>query len=221
MSLQSVSAALQGGGVGGNDAIPAALVELQGLRQTLVVGATANTKMDIAAIRTEDTIIGAVAFPHASGEPVNQLANITIVDTHATGTVTVAAVNADDTVTVNGNVYTFKAAPASALHVKRTAGDNTANAAALAAAINAYENRYTGSTTNAAAVVAVAASAVVTITAKVDGAAGNSITLASSNGTRLAVTGSGTLTGGSDTGGIKCSANLSANSLMVTWFNKR
>jgi hypothetical protein len=132
-------------------------------------------------------------------------------------------VNDADTVTVNTVVYTFKDAPTLPTHVKRTAGNNNANAAALAAAINAYEARYQGASNGMRLpeVVAVAASAVVTVTAVVDGVAGNSITLASSTGVRLAVTGSGTLTNGTDTGGFTSSSNLSGQTVLVFWFNKR
>lgn len=71
------------------------------------------------------------------------------------------------------------------------AGSNTTTAAALVAAI-------TTSTTAAVQVVkAAAAAAVVTVTSKVGGLAGNTITFVSSNGSRLAVTGSGFLASGS------------------------
>lgn len=65
-------------------------------------------------------------------------------------------------------------------------GTDAEVAASIADAINA----------SAAAVSAVAADDVVTITADVGGTAGNAITFTSSDGTRLAVTGSGTLEGG-------------------------
>lgn len=70
---------------------------------------------------------------------------------------------------------------------------DTATGDSLAAAVAAEA-------TIAALVTAVNASGVVTLTAIEDGTAGNAITLVSSNGTRLAVTGSGTLASGAATG---------------------
>lgn len=72
---------------------------------------------------------------------------------------------------------------------------NTNTAAALAAAINA-----SASALISGQCTATSSSAVVTITAKVPGVTGNAQTLATSNGTRLAITGGGSrLTGGSET----------------------
>ena len=219
MSLQTLSNQLGKGGVGIPDQIPAALKELQGFNVSVVAGAAAASKMNVAALRSEDTLASVLAFN--AGVPAEDKANCTISATKAYGTVTVAAVNDADTATVNGVVYTFKDAPTALNHVKRTAGNNNANALALATAINTYERRYTSQGSRVAQVVAVANSAVVTITAVVDGAAGNSITLLSSNGTRLAVTGSGTLTNGSDTGGFTSTTNLTGQTVVVIWFNKR
>ncbi len=72
--------------------------------------------------------------------------------------------------------------------------NNTTTAAALAAAINA-------STTSLVSghVIATSALAVTTLTAIVPGIAGNAVTLASSDGTTMAVTGSGRLIGGTET----------------------
>jgi hypothetical protein len=72
-------------------------------------------------------------------------------------------------------------------------GTDSETATAMAAAVNA-------STTDiiSKVVTGAAASAVVTLTAKPAGHCGNAVTLASSNGTRLAVSGA-RLTGGSDT----------------------
>lgn len=73
-------------------------------------------------------------------------------------------------------------------------GSNTETATALAAAINA-------STTGAISdfVTATSSAGVVTVTADVAGVSGNAITFVSSDGTRLAVTGSGKLASGSET----------------------
>lgn len=219
MALQTVSSLMGDGGAHLNDQLRAAVKELQGLNVTAVAGAAAGTKMDIAALRAEDTLIA--VLQGTSGTFVNDTANCTISSTTASGTVTIASVAADDTVTVNSVVYTFKASPASTTQVKWTNGNNNANAAALSAAINAHESRYDGAKARVPAVKATVSNAVVTITALVDGTAGNSITLASSNGTRLAVTGSGTLTNGTNTGGFTSTTNNASKDMLVFWFNKR
>lgn len=118
----------------------------------------------------------------------------------ATGTVTCATALAADTVTINGVVFTaVSGTPANQQF--DISGNNDAEAASLAAAINGI----TGS--NAALingfVVASAAGNVVTLRCPHKGILGNAITLASSNGTRLAVSGA-RLTGG--TGGFGTSS---------------
>jgi phage tail sheath gpL-like len=111
----------------------------------------------------------------------------------ASGTVTCAAVQADDTVTINGQTFTAKASGATGDQWNITALDNTATAAALAAAINA-------STTAGVTGIVTATSAlgVVTISAIQSGKVGNAISLASSDGTRLAVS-AAKLASGADT----------------------
>lgn len=301
--------------------------ELQGLRSTLVDGAAAGTKMNIAAMRTEDTILSAVVLADTWAAPTDDTANITIQPTKASGTITISGNPvADETVTVNGTVYTWKATPTAKTHVKITAGDNTAMAAALAAAINAYENRFEtalhGDGNHVGKVVATSALGVVTVTSVEDGAGsgptvtdtgttitidstdpgavtatfvsagnndaltvngvtftvkttvtdselhmsvkasdtlqaaaaaalinayeqeygtlgvvatsalgvvtissrygrtGNSITLSDAS-TNVACSGSGYLANGTNTGGIKSTTNLSAATLLVTWFDKQ
>ena len=71
------------------------------------------------------------------------------------------------------------------------AGTDATTGAAIAAAINASTTAAVKRTTATAA-----SNGVVTVTAKIGGAAGNAITFTSSNGTRLAVTGSGFLANG-------------------------
>jgi hypothetical protein len=159
--------------------------ELQGLRLNAVAGAAAGTKMNIAAMRSEDTIVAAA---DAAGILADDAVNCTISSSKAAGTLTVAAAVDGDTCVVNGVTYTFKNTPTSAVHVKVTAGNNTAMALALATTINSYENRRlsTGNFNNPA-VIATAAAAVVTITSVAAGTgngpvvveAGNEITVVS------------------------------------------
>jgi hypothetical protein len=67
-------------------------------------------------------------------------------------------------------------------------------------------------------VVATAASNVVTVKAVEEGTGGNAIVLTSADGTIVA-SGSGTLAGGTATGGIKSSG--ATNQIILFWFNKK
>jgi hypothetical protein len=106
----------------------------------------------------------------------------------STGTVTLDAVDAADTVTVGGTVLTAVSGAPDPGEFDISGTDAEA-ATSLAEAINA--------SAAAAIVVAVAAADVVTLTSVEGGVLANQITLASSNGTRLAVSGT-RLTGGAD-----------------------
>lgn len=97
----------------------------------------------------------------------------------ASGTVTVASILADDTITVNGVTLTGKSSPSGQDQFDSDGSDATV-ATAIAACINAH-------TSLTGIVTASASNAVVTVSAYVKGLIGNAITLASSNGTRLAV----------------------------------
>jgi hypothetical protein len=114
---------------------------------------------------------------------------LTAIQQRSTGTVTAAAVLAADTVTMNGVVFTaVNGSPVG--NQFDMSGSNTACATSLAAAINAC------ATAGVLGVVAAKSSAaVVTVFAVVPGTAGNSLTLASSNGGRLAISGA-TFSGG-------------------------
>jgi len=108
--------------------------------------------------------------------------------TRATGNVTFGGLPvADETVTINGEVYTFKAARAAAFEVTIGA-DAEATADNLLAAIN-LDGNGTYNPTDAGV-------GVVTITAAAPGVAGNAVTLAES-ATNTTVSGA-TLTGGVD-----------------------
>ena len=196
--------------------VEAILKELQGLNIDVIDGAAANTKMNLTAIRTEDTIVGAVAYSDTWAAPTNDKANISIVDLRATGTITVGTVSVGDVATVDGVAFTIVAAITDAQDYRQVL-TGTANqvAANLAAAINKME-KVRGST---AKLIASANTNVVTVTAKAEGTSGNSITLAETGNT-FTVSGA-TLAGGSATGGIKSTTNLSTATLVLYWYNKK
>lgn len=173
--------------------IAKALKELQGLRLSVVAGAAAGTAMAIAALRTEDTIVGAVVTTDAGGALADDSANITIQPTKASGTLTISGNPVSTEVfTVNGVTYTFKDAPTNPTDVKITAGDVTAMAAAVVVAVNNYETRRTtdGSFAFAPQVVATSSAGVVTLTSVADGV-GNA-PVVTGTVTVLAAAGSGT-----------------------------
>ena len=213
MSLVSISNLGVGGiGLSGqtDTSVFGVLRELRGLNISLVTGGAANAKYNLAAIRSEDTILS--VLNNNAGTITDVTAGATIAVTQATGTITCASVAVDDTVTVNGKVYTAKAVPVGYTQFSQ-AGTDTQDAASLVAAINARE----AATSNG--VTAANVAGVVTVTAVVDSTAGNALTLLSSNGTRAAVSGAGTLTGGTATGGV---LNTAVTNQMVTfWYNKR
>lgn len=153
------------------------VTELQGLRVVAVNGAAASTKMDVPAIRSEDTILEAIILADTWAAPTSDVANVSIVDTHASGTLTISGDPLDDeTFVVNGVTYTFKTTPTQMTHVKITAGDNNTMAAAVASAVNSYETRKIGGigagsgNMNTPGVVATVATNVVTFKSYADGA---------------------------------------------------
>jgi hypothetical protein len=209
-------ARIKAGGIGllgGLGSIPAVLQELQGLNISLLAGALANTKIDLAAIRSEDTIIG--ALNNDAGVLTDILSSLSIVDLRATGTLTLDTAVASDAVNVNGKVYTFQAGAPAKYGEVQIGADDAASAANLAAAINAYE---TSLGKGGADVEADADAAVVTITAVAEGTGGNAIVLTSADAT-ITASGAGTLAGGSATGGIKSTG--ATDQIVLFWFNKK
>ena len=201
MAKESVAKLMQG-----NPRIPKILKELQGFSVSVLTGANADTKIDLAAIRTEDTVISAIL---SDGTTLTDItADHSIVDLRASGTLTLGTVVANNTATVNGRVFTFKATPTGVQEVALGA-DADAAAANLAAAINAVE----GNT-----VTASAASNVVTVKANAEGTGGNAIAIV--GGSNVTASGA-TLAGGSATGGVKFSSSTATKQVLLFWFNKR
>ena len=113
----------------------------------------------------------------------------------ASATITLVSAVATNTVTIGKVVFTFTSTPSvsssTAQDVEVDGADDTADAAALAAAINA-------NAASSAIVYATSALGVVTVTCRVPGIIGNQIVL-SKSGAPITVTGSGYLASG--TGG--------------------
>lgn len=133
-------------------------------------------------------IVTAAAVANADTITINGQA-ITATQKRASCTVTVASIQADDTVTVNGVVFTAKAVP-SGNYQFDSDGTDTQVAAALVTKINAATLR-----SNEAAsagiynkIEAKSSAGAITLYAITEGTAGNSYTIATSNGTRLAIT---------------------------------
>ncbi len=190
-----------------------ALTELQGLTISVLAGAGANTKINVAALRSEDTILA--ALNNNAGTITDVTGSVTIEDVRASGTVSVGTVAAGDTVSVAGLTYTLVSNPtviAQGDYSKVKVGASATECAAnLAAAINAREaNRNQ-------VVLASAATTTVTVRAVAEGTGGNSVALAETGNT-FTISGA-TLAGGTATGGIKVSSIT--NQVLLFWFNKK
>lgn len=155
--------------------------------------------------------------------------------TTASATLTPVTVVADNTCVVSGVTFTAKVAPSplpgdavtQQFYTKAaapaypgvagaTAGSDCATGHWLARAINDYEAK---NFTLDVVATAHATTGVVTLVPRTP-KAGNLITLAKT-ATNVAVTGSGTLTGGTNTGGVKSTTNLASKTVTLFWFNKR
>lgn len=195
-----------GAGFQGTGKESAAYALLNGTQVSLVTGGAANAKLALADIEPGDKLISVIN--NNAGVLTDVTATTTIASKTATGTVTVGTAAKDDTVAIAGFVYTLTdTKPADSDYSKVLIGSTaTITAASLAAAINARE------ATRQSKVSATAAAAVVTITAT-PGAAGNALALVET-GSSFTVSGA-TLSGGSDTGGIK--VTTATDQLQVVW----
>jgi len=212
MTKEVVSSQLMKGGAGSVDQLPAIVRELSGYTVSYVAGATNGTKMNIAAMRLEDTILAVIVGVDAGGAWVDDAAQCTIQATKASGTLTVATVVNTNTCTVGKTTYTFKTTPTTYTATQvdlPILGSNDLNAAQLCAAINAIECRYNGSVARIPNVVATVANAVVTVTAVVDGV-GNAPVITGTV-TVLAATNSATATAT-----LTCATVVNTNTFVVT-----
>jgi len=206
------------GGAGMHTAAPGSAAEalkaLFGLKVSLIAGAAAGTKLNLADIRPGDVILA--AHNNNSGAFTDVTAGTTIDNPNATGTVTVGAATAGDSVTIAGLTYTL-VAPGTAIDAGgmtklALVGGQTAAALAgrLAALVNAREDNRTSK------VKASANAAVITLTAVEEGTVGNAVALAETGNT-FTISGA-TLTGGTNTGGIK--VNATTNQVVLYWLKK-
>lgn len=211
-TLEKIAAV--GGGVGVGS-VQALIRELQGLNVSLLAGGSAGAKLNLAAIRQEDTIIA--AFNNNAGTLTDVTGTMSIASVRASGTVTAAGNTAGDTVSINGLTYTLVANDATVGELDfskvKVGASVSACASNLAAAVNAREAQRIGGTTVSASVDG----AVVTITADVEGTAGNAYALVET-GSSFTISGA-TLSGGTATGGVRSSGVT--NQIILFWFNKR
>lgn len=163
---------------GGTDTLDAA---------ALAAAINASTSAGVVGAVTATSANAVVTLTAPPGAGVITVENLGVV---ATGTATCASVDAADAISINGQAITAHATTA-ANNQFVVGATNAATATNLAAAIN-------GSTTAIVSkhVRALARSAVVHIFARYGGIAGNAITLTTNDGTDLAVSGTGQLTGG-------------------------
>lgn len=213
---KETNAQLGHGGIGfqgdGPGSAAAMIKELQGFNVELLAGAGADTKIDVAAIRSEDTIIK--ALNNNAGAITDITGTLSIETLIASGTLTGTTVVADDTVVVNGMTYTFQAGVAAGYGQVQVGGSDDDSMANLADAINAYEGSLAK---DGDEVSANAVTTVVTVSAAVAGAAGNAFDISSGQGSIVAS--GATLAGGSDTGGIQSTG--ATDQVILFWYNKQ
>jgi len=194
----------------GPNSAEALIKELQGLNVELLAGAAADTKIDVAAIRSEDTVLK--ALNNNAGTITDITSTISINALAASGTLQCGTVTAGETVQVNGATYTFQVAAATTHLQVQIGASATISATNLKNAINLYENRIGA---GPAPIVATSTTDTVTVTATTEGTAGNAIaTVGDTNITA----GAATLAGGTATGGIQSTGIT--NQVILFWYNK-
>lgn len=198
-------------GVGSNSAA-GVLTELQGLSIELLAGAGADTKIDVAAIRQEDTILK--ALNNNAGTITDITSSMSINSVKATGTLTASTIIAGSECSVAGKSYVFQAGAPVKYGEVQVGADDDESITNLAAAITAYENSVGR---GGAQVTASPATTVCTITAVADGTSGNALGLTTEDGT-IVVSGA-TLAGGTGTGGVQSTGVT--NQVILFWYNKQ
>lgn len=160
------------------------------IKGTGITGLKQDSSVDHVAIRDIVNHLQSLASGNEKGTVYAQSGSSNPVA--ASGTLTCASVVATDTVTIGPTTFTFTSTPTLSTDVEVDGADDTADAAALAAAINAH------ATVNQV-VTATSALGVVTLAAKQRGVVGNFIKLASTGGTVTVAAMSGGTGGATDT----------------------
>lgn len=193
----------------------AALGELQGINVVVLAGVAADTKINLAAIRAEDNIVGAVNFN--GGVPNDVLGNASVSDIRAAGTISLSSAVAGNKVVVDGTTYEFVSAFTyvrdAGLKQVLVGGTDTISATNLAAAITEVNSKVRDGVT------AVGNGTDVEVTAKLEGAVGNAIEMDDTDGGGN-ISAPANLSGGTDTGGVQFDV-LTNDAVIVTWYNKR
>jgi hypothetical protein len=217
MSLTSLSG-LGFGGAGIPDAMPKAIAELQGQMFSLVAGAAANTAIAIPGIEATDTVKTVLDLTTPATIPA---ANVTVIDRRASGTITLLSTIADgDVIAVNGKSYTFTEMhtnPSSSAGPGVIPITTTPSGVDVDAVAAKFANVLMSSDSN---ISASHVAGVVTVTWRVAGTAGNSVTLSVANAHGHATASGATLTGGTATTGIKISTTTAGKNLLVVWYDK-
>ena len=208
-------AVLQAGGIAiDQDAYTAGLdriYDVKGLKDMHIeiknTGSTNDLTFKIEKARKQVTDVGTLVDADFDSDILGNTDVLVLVS--ATGTVTLASVLADDTVTINGLVYTAVAGAKADNTEFSIDGSDTVDAADLVDSITNDTRQGT-----LADITATNAAGVVTFTSTAIGTAGNAVTLVSSDGTRLAVSGA-TFAGGVDNFNIKDIVDISPESTAI------
>lgn len=167
---------------GGRPLLRKVIRQLEGILGGAVSASNIQFGIDGAQPIAASGSITCAAVAAADTVSINAQA-LTATQKRASCTVTCASVSAADTVTVNGSVFTAVNGGTPTAAQFDMSGSDTADAAALVAAINA-----TTDVLVAGIIKAKSAAGVVTIYSVATGTAGNAYTITTSNGTRLAIT---------------------------------
>lgn len=218
-----------------NTNLQGAIRELQGFTISALAGALSGVKIDLAAIRAEDTIVAAHETDNTAGTITDRTSATTISDIRASNTVTFASLQDGDYFEIGGVVaesrpgrrFTARTGPLQGVNSGRNstgsnwqfdigANDNESRDNAIAVI-----NEFYGLTPGEGVEASSTGAGEVTITSVKEGAGGNDIELTeSTSGARITL-GGANLAGGTDTGGIEISADTSGGTIVLYWYDRK
>jgi len=208
-----------------NTNLQGAIRELQGYTKSVLAGNSVDTKIDLAAIRAEDSILSVLEFDPAGPVFADRTSEASVTDIRADGTITLASVVAGDTVTIGGQVFEAIDGDTNGANSGRAntgifkfgiGVSDTESGTNLRDAINEYFGL------QANGVTATRVAGVVTVVSTLEGAVGNATTLVENTSGSTIVVDNATLTGGTDTGGIQLdSTDTTGHQLIVEWYNRK